>query len=279
MKNTFITIFAICICCISYAQQDTIANIVYLNKASKQLEIIYTGKMYSLEQEINRLHQLKPERIDGNALRWQNLSSPYWHLPGYQAQMKFSQHPKGWFITIGYQDKDSNNLLVLDNFARQASNAWQQACLKALDWERTEKDEKLNRVYVQPGKKGNEGLESYMFYYSALPIHLALDSALSKLLTQSETPVYPEKINETTFKIDNVKLTHLGYPLTFSIFVNKSQAKSSAADQYIIWITNFNLKYLEDPSKENHNYSVRLIELHDKLMVYFQYHLNQYKNY
>lgn len=125
-----------------------------------------------------------------------------------------------------------------------------------------DEDQQANTMYLFRPKEAEQNLSSYLFMYSKE----AMDSSMKKLsewfVLACEKPRVGSWLNDSTFRIDDLRQPGFGTNESFSLTIIHSMVQGDY-HQYEIY-----LSYYYAPGDEN-NYQVRPYDIHKRLWRYY----------
>lgn len=234
------------------------------------MEIWYTANFRKLESGIlakfrgeqNETLELKN---DSNTYSLDGIVQPVLTGFSYSLKMEIVENEKrGKLIRIRFSnDEPSFNLLNPQmGIFRTLTGDMQDIIDSELDVDYYDEDQAANTMYLFTPREGEKNLSSYLFMYSKEPLDTTMKKLSEWLVYATEKPRMGSWLNDSTFRVDDLRQPGFGMNESFSLTIIHSIVQGGY-HQYEIYLSNYIA-----PGNEN-NYQVRPYDLHKRLWRYY----------
>lgn len=276
MHMRSLAVFFIFLCFLSSASAQIKAKnfpdmlVFHADATDPYLEVWYSSSLRKLESGIEATFRgaedKKPElKIDSLSYTLSDITQPVLTGGTYTLKMEIVESDKrGKLIRFRFSNDDPafNLLNPQMGIFRTLAEEIQDIIDEAQQVDFYDDDQQANTMYLFSPKASENNLSSYLFMYSKEPQDSIMKKLSEWLVLVCEKPQAGTWLNDSTFRVDNLRQPAFGINESFSVTFVHSTVQGNY-HQYEIYLSNFIA-----PGNEN-NYQVRPYDVQKRLWRYY----------
>lgn len=245
--------------------------VVYVaDESDPYIEFTFTGSFKKLSDELQEKFRGADNSelafiSDSSQLKLKEIMQPVLTGGPYSLTMHIIKNVKSnrlIQIRVNNSNPEINLLNPKMGTFRLVMEYTQEAIDNALDLEYYDKDQNPNVVYLFSPNENEKNLFSYLFMYSKEPLDTTMKKLSEWFVYASETPQAGFWLNDSTYRIENLKQSAFGSNESFILTISHTLVQDGYY-QYTFYLSN----YLS-PGNEN-NDQVRPYDIHIRLWHYY----------
>src|SRR5690606_26998891 len=209
-------------------------------KKGPYLEVWYSGRMQKLEIALMLRYKANKAEIatageDSSRWVWSGIEQPNFLGADYKMSIETVETSKqGKLLRFRFYcpERSLDMLDQISGFVYSNMELIQDAIDESLMVSHQNKEQNPNQFYLFQPDKSVENLYGYLFLYSKAPIDTVVYFLASSLISECESVGPASWIQDSTYRIDNLRMNALGYFNPFSLFIEVSSAEKGYT-QYV----------------------------------------------
>ncbi|MHB1277371.1 MAG: hypothetical protein ACYC1Q_03160 [Bacteroidia bacterium] len=244
--------------------------VFHADEGDPYLEVWYSASLKKLESGIEAAfrgsdgNDTKLTR-DSSIYSMSGISQPVLSGSTYTLQMEIVESDKrGKLIRVRFENEDPafNLLDARMGIYRTLMEEVQDIIDNVLQTRYYDEDQQANTMYLYHANEIEKNLSSYLFMYSKEPLDSTMKKLSEWLVFACEKPQVGSWLNDSTFRVDNLRQPAFGLNESFSLTIVHSVVQGNY-HQYEIYLSNYIA-----PGNEN-NYQVRPYDVQKRLWRYY----------